>query len=141
MPNSSLSFASTSSFRDVLMAKNLAPYNVVGVYSPQVGNLTYETVLNVSNVIDSPNDLIANDPFANQLYPLNEYGPDGGYNTTINYNGAPLPVNSNQGEYGPNDTVLDLVNEFFIDASYIDNYYGPVGGFRLRAVMTLSSCS
>jgi len=130
MPNSSLSFASTSSFRDVLMAKNLAPYNVVGVYSPAIGNLTYETVLNVSNVIDSPNELIANDPFAAQLYPLNEYGPDGGYNTTINYNGAPLPVNSNQGEYGPNDTVLDLVNEFFIDASYIDNYYGPVGGFN-----------
>ena len=85
MPNSSLSFASTSSFRDVLMAKNLAPYNVVGVYSPQVGNLTYETVLNVSNVIDSPNDLIANDPFANKLYPLNEYGPTGGYDLNINY--------------------------------------------------------
>ena len=130
MPNSTLSFASSSSFRDILMAKNLAPYNVAGVYSPPVGNLTYETVLNVSNVIDSPNELIANDPFANQLYPLNEYGPNGGYNLQITYNGAPLPVNSNQGEYGPNDTVLDLVNEFFIDAAYIDNYYGPVGGFN-----------
>jgi len=127
---STLSFASSSSFRDILMAKNLAPYNVAGVYSPPVGNLTYETVLNVSNVIDSPNELIANDPFANQLYPLNEYGPNGGYNLQITYNGAPLPVNSNQGEYGPNDTVLDLVNEFFIDAAYIDNYYGPVGGFN-----------
>jgi len=127
---STLSFASSSSFRDILMAKNLAPYNVAGVYSPPVGNLTYETVLNVSNVIDSPNELIVNDPFANQLYPLNEYGPNGGYNLQITYNGAPLPVNSNQGEYGPNDTVLDLVNEFFIDAAYIDNYYGPVGGFN-----------
>lgn len=113
MSDSTLSFASSSSFRDILMAKNLAPYNVAGVYSPAVGNLTYETVLNVSNVIDSPNELIANDPFANQLYPLNEYGPNGGYNLQINYNGAPLPVNSNQGEYGPNDTVLDIVNEFF----------------------------
>jgi hypothetical protein len=130
MSNSTLSFASSSSFRDILLAKNLAPYNVVGVYSPQVGNLTYETILNVSNVIDSPNDLIANDPFANQLYPLNEYGPTGGYDLNINYNGVLLPVNSNQGEYSPNDTVLDLVNEFFIDAAYIDNYYGPVGGFN-----------
>jgi hypothetical protein len=130
MSDSTLSFASSSSFRDILMAKNLAPYNVAGVYSPPVGNLTYETVLNVSNVIDSPNDLIANDPFANQLYPLNEYGPNGGYDLNINYNNPPLPVNSNQGEYGPNDTVLDLVNEFFIDAAYIDNYYGPVGGFN-----------
>jgi hypothetical protein len=112
------------------MARNLAPYNIAGVYSPPVSNLTYETVLNVSNVIDSPNELITNGVFSNQLYPLNEYGPNGGYNLDINYNGAPLPVNSNQGEYGPNDTVLDLVNEFFIDAAYIDNYYGPVGGFN-----------
>jgi len=130
MSNSTLSFASSSSFRDILMAKNLAPYNIVGVYSPPVSNLTYETVLNVSNVIDSPNELIANDPFANQLYPLNEYGPNGGYDLNINYNNPPLPVNSNQGEYSPNDTVLDIVNEFFIDAAYIDNYYGPVGGFN-----------
>jgi hypothetical protein len=130
MSDSTLSFASSSSFRDILMARNLAPYNIAGVYSPPVGNLTYETVLNVSNVIDSPNELITNGVFSNQLYPLNEYGPNGGYNLDINYNGAPLPVNSNQGEYGPNDTVLDLVNEFFIDAAYIDNYYGPVGGFN-----------
>ena len=130
MSNSTLSFASSSSFRDILMSKNLSPYNVVGVYSPSVGNLTYETVLNVTNVIDSPNELIANDPFAAKLYPLNEYGPDGGYDLNINYNSAPLPVKSNQGEYSPNDTVLDLVNEFYIDASYIDNYYGPNGGFN-----------
>lgn len=130
MSDSTLSFASSSSFRDILMARNLAPYNIAGVYSPPVSNLTYETVLNVSNVIDSPNELITNGVFSNQLYPLNEYGPNGGYNLNINYNGVPLPVNSNQGEYGPNDTVLDLVNEFFIDAAYIDNYYGPVGGFN-----------
>lgn len=130
MSDSTLSFASSSSFRDILIAKNLAPYNIAGVYSPPVGNLTYETVLSVSNVIDSPNELITNGIFSNQLYPLNEYGPNGGYNLDINYNGVPLPVNSNQGEYGPNDTVLDLVNEFFIDAAYIDNYYGPVGGFN-----------
>jgi hypothetical protein len=81
------------------MAKNLAPYNVQGVYSPQVGNLTYETVLGDSQVIDSPNDLIANDPYAKILYPLNEYGPNGGYNLNITYNNPPLPVNSNQGEF------------------------------------------
>jgi len=136
MSNSTLSYISSSSFRDSLMAKNLAPYNVVGVYSPAVGNLTYETVLGVSNVIDSPGELIANDPFANKLYPLNEYGPTGGYDTAITYNGAPLPVNSNQGEYMPTDTVLDLVNEFFIDAAYLENYYGPVGGFNNMVTIT-----
>jgi hypothetical protein len=61
---------------------------------------------------------------------MNQYGPQGGYNTNITYNGVPLPVLSNSGEYDPNDTVLDLVNEFFIDAAYILNPYGPIGGFN-----------
>jgi hypothetical protein len=130
MPNSPLSFASSSSFRDSLLAKNLSPYGVTGVYSPVSSDLDTETVLSNFNVIDSPNDYIANDPFASQLYPLNQFGPNGGFNTTIDYNGAPLPVNSNQGEYNPTDTVLDLINEFYIDAAYVVNNYGPVGGYN-----------
>jgi len=130
MPNSTLSFASSSSFRDILLAKNLVPYTVSGVYTPPASDLNTEVSLNNFNVIDSPNDLITNDPFAQLLYPLNEYGPNGGYDLNINFNGPPLPVNSNQGEYNPTDTALDLINEFFIDAAFIDNYYGPVGGFN-----------
>ena len=130
MSNSTLSFASSSSFRDILLAKNLVPYSVTGVYTPPISNIDTEVVINNFNVIDSPGNLIVDDPFARQLYPLIEYGPTGGYNLNINYNGVPLPVNSNKGEYDLNDTVLDLVNEFFIDAAYIDNYYGPVGGFN-----------
>ena len=128
--SSTLSFASSSSFRDILLSRNLVPYSVTGVYTPSSSGINTELTLSNYNVIDSPNELITNGNFANQLYPLNEYGPDGGYNTTINYNGAPLPVNSNQGEYSPNDTVLDIINEFFIDSAYINNYYGPVGGFN-----------
>ena len=71
MSNSFLSFTSSSSFRNSLMGKNLAPYNVQGVYSPQVSNLTYETILGDSQVIDSPNNLIAEDPYVKILYPLN----------------------------------------------------------------------
>jgi outer membrane protein OmpA-like peptidoglycan-associated protein len=127
---STLSFASSSSFRDSLLAKNLSPYTVPGVYTPPSGDVTYEPVINQSNVIDSPDGLIANSVFAPSQYVMNQYGPDGGYNTNITYNGAPLPVLSNSGEYDPNDTVLDLVNEFFIDAAYILNPYGPVGGFN-----------
>jgi hypothetical protein len=130
MTGSSLSFVSTSSFRDSLMAKNLAPYTVTGVYTPPAGPLSYEVVQNVSEVIDSPDSLIHDGPFVQQLYPLNEYGPNGGFNLNITYNNPPLPVNSNQGEYSPNDTVLDLVNEFYIDAAYIENKYGPDGGFK-----------
>jgi hypothetical protein len=118
------------------MAKNLAPYSVQGVYTPPANQVNYETILGVSNVIDSPGELITNDPYGNLLYPLNEYGPNGGYNLEINFNGPPLPVNSNQGEYNPNDTALDLLNEFFIDAAYIQNGYGPAGGYNDLVIIT-----
>ena len=66
-----LSFASTKTFRDLLVGKNLAAYKVVGVFSPSVGNLNYETILTDSPVIDSPDSYITDDPFAKKLFPLN----------------------------------------------------------------------
>ena len=114
MPESILSFANSSSFRNSLLAKNLEPYDVPGVYTPPSGPIAYEVEQSFSNVIDSPDNLITDGVFSNQLYPLNEYGPDGGYNLNITFNGPALPVASNSGEYDPTDTVLDLVNEFFI---------------------------
>jgi outer membrane protein OmpA-like peptidoglycan-associated protein len=97
MPTSPLSFASTSSFRNALMAKNLSEYTVVGVYTPPTGPINYETVLGDSNVIDSPNDLNILSP--NNFYTLNDYGPLGGYSVTIDFNGAPYPSTPNQGPY------------------------------------------
>ena len=92
---SPLSFASTESFRNQLMAKNLAEYTVQGFYSPQTGPLNYETILGDSNVIDSPNNLNASNP--NSYYPINEFGPEGGYSLTISYNN----VQSNGPNVGP----------------------------------------
>jgi hypothetical protein len=136
MPDSVLSFANSATFRDTLLARNLPPYTVTGVYSSPPNSVNYETNLTVSNVINSPDEFISQDPFAQQLYPLNQYGPDGGYNIQITYNNPPLPVSSNSGEYDPNDTKLDLVNEFFIDAAYIENVYGPNGGFQNMVTIT-----
>jgi hypothetical protein len=90
MSESSLSFASTSSFRNSLLNRNLPPYAVTGVYTAPVGTRTYETSLSDYNVINSPDDLISQNPFVRQLYPLNEYGPEGGYNYTITYNNPPI---------------------------------------------------
>jgi len=127
--SSPLSFASTTSFRTLLMGKNLPPYSVPGFYRPQVGDVNYETQITVSNVIDSPGELINTDPYAQQLYPLNQYGPNGGYQVGITYNNLASPVTSNQGEYDPNDTKLDLLNEFYIDTAAIENKYLPQGGY------------
>jgi len=92
MSESTLSFASSESFRKILIARNLQPYSVTGVYTPPAGNITYEYTQSNLSVVDSPDELIADDPFANKLYPLNEYGPLGGYDITIRYNGPLVPV-------------------------------------------------
>ena len=133
MPDSPLSFTSTASFRNNLISRNLAPYTIQGVYSPPVSSINYPTVLGDLNVIDSPNNLIGDSPFPDQYYPLNEYGPEGGYVRTVINN--KYPIKPNRGEYDPNDTELDLVNEFFIDAAYIENRYGPIGGYNSMVVI------
>ena len=134
MPNSTLSFASTSSFRDALMAKNLSTYTVIGGYTPPSGPLNYETVLSQFPVVDSPNELIANDPYAQKLYPLNSYGPNGGYNLNIGYNGPILPVTPNQGEYSPNQSTLLLSNNLYLNilpsSPGVKNLFIPPGGYN-----------
>ena len=136
MSDSTLSFASSSNFRDILLARNLQPYSVPGSYSPSSNSVNYETNLSVANVIDSPNGLISTNQLANSLYSLNEYGPEGGYDGKYSVPGAPLPVVSNSGPYAPTDTVLDLVNEFYIDAAYVQNIYGPEGGYKDLVIIT-----
>ena len=132
MPNSTLSFASSSSFRDALMAKNLATYSVTGVYTPPAGPLNYEIILNQSAVVDSPNDLIANDPFADKLYTLNQFGPDGGFDKTIGFNGPLLPIIPNQGPYAPlQSTVLSsggLYLNILPTSPLIQNKFIPLTG-------------
>ena len=136
MSDSTLSFASSSNFRDILLSRNLQPYSVPGSYSPSSNSVNYETNLSVANVIDSPNGLISTNQLANSLYSLNEYGPEGGYDGKYSVPGAPLPVDSNSGPYAPTDTVLDLVNEFYIDAAYVQNIYGPEGGYKDLVIIT-----
>jgi hypothetical protein len=136
MSDSTLSFASSSNFRDTLLARNLQPYSVPGTYSPSSNSVNYETNISVNNVIDSPGTLISTNQLANGLYSLNEYGPEGGYDGKYSVPGAPLPVDSNSGPYGPTDTVLDLVNEFYIDAAYVQNIYGPEGGYKDLVIIT-----
>ena len=136
MSDSTLSFASSSNFRDILLARNLQPYSVPGSYSPSSNSVNYETNISVNNVIDSPDSLISTNQLANSLYSLNEYGPEGGYDGKYSVPGAPLPVDSNSGPYAPTDTVLDLVNEFYIDAAYVQNIYGPEGGYKDLVIIT-----
>ena len=129
MSESTLSFPSSADFRNKLLARNLAPYNVPGVYVPNTSAINMAITQTDFSVIDSPDELISKNPFADVLWVKNKYGPDGGFDESP----VPIltyPVKSGSGQYQPKDTVLDLVNEFFIDAAYIENVYGPEGGYK-----------
>jgi len=97
-----LTFASTKKYRNDLLGKNLKPYTVPGVYVPPsitdiVRDISDEVSV-ASDVIDSNDDLIAKDIFADILYPLNAYGPTGGFEKTLDVGGL-ANTKSNLGPY------------------------------------------
>ena len=135
MSDSTLSFNGSELFRKQLLVRNLEPYNVPGAYTPNEPAVNYETNLTVSNVIDSPNNLLSTNVYAETLYPLNEYGPEGGFGNPINL--RPIAsTGSNQGPYSPTDTVLDIINEFYIEKAYLKNAWGPDGGYKDLVIIT-----
>lgn len=97
---SPLDYVSSEGFRKKLMTRNLTPY----AKSPNIPAqpITTEYFQTDSSVIDSPDQLIDEPTFANKLYPLNEWGADGGYKQVPDPN-ALLNTISNQGEYGFQD--------------------------------------
>jgi len=100
MGNSPLDFPSTESFRVKLNRRNLAPYPK----SPNRAQppINYEVVLRDYAVVDSPDVLIDEPILANELYSLNRYGQDGGYDIVADPNRI-LNTQSNLGEYGYQD--------------------------------------
>lgn len=139
MAESFLSFDNSESFRKKLLVRNLTPYNVPGSYTSPENPINYETNLTVSNVVDSPNNYVSTNIFATELYPLNEYGPEGGFGSPIGINSVAStnnPEGTNQGPYQPIDTALDIINEFFIDSAYVTNKWGPSGGYKDLVIIT-----
>jgi len=141
MSESTLSFKGSEFFRNQLLTKNLKSYNIPGVFSAKEPTVNYETNLSVSNVIDSNNELVSTNHFAEVLYPLNEYGPEGGVGNPISINlntSLNNPQGTNQGPYYPsnNNSNLELVNEFYIDDAYITNVWGPTGGYKDLVIIT-----
>ena len=125
MANSPLDFPSTETFRNRLMVRNLAPY----AKSPNRATppINFEIIQSNYSVIDSPDDLIDQPTFANRLYPLNQYGADGGYEQVRDPNTL-QNTNSNEGEYGVQDA--NLIQEAYQEAPHwkILNAYGNGAG-------------
>ena len=95
-----LDLANTEGFRKKLIVRNLTPY----AKAPNRPTTPIDTVYvqSDSSVQDSPDKLIDEPSFANKLFPLNQYGNEGGYEQVPDPN-ALLNTKSNEGEYGYQD--------------------------------------
>jgi len=105
----------SAGFRKKLITRNLVPY----AKSPNKADppIDYEVIQSDLSVIDSPDQLIDEPSFANKLFPLNQYGNDGGYKQVPDP-GSLLNNKSNEGEYG------------FQDANIIDEGYDAPRNWR-----------
>ena len=108
---SPLDFISSDGFRKKLITRNLTPY----AKSPNRPTLPIDTeyIQSDTSVQDSPDQLIDTPTFANQLYPLNQYGNEGGYEQVPDP-GALLNTKSNEGEYGFQDA--NIVDQALIES-------------------------
>jgi hypothetical protein len=95
-----LDLANSEGFRKKLLTRNLTPYAKAPNRPTQPIDTEY--VQSNSSVQDSPDKLIDEPSFANKLFPLNQYGNEGGYKQVPDP-GALLNTKSNEGEYGYQD--------------------------------------
>jgi hypothetical protein len=125
---SQLSFSATQLLRNKLLVRNLKPYTKPGVYTSTSSPAPGDLVQNDYSVIDSPDGLIDNDPFADLLYTNNIFGPNGGYNKNINGLINTQQAISNQGPYGsfpPYTNALQDYSVSFQKKVYVKNAYSP----------------
>jgi hypothetical protein len=97
---SPLDFVNSEGFRKKLITRNLSPYQKAPNRPTQ--SPSYEYIQSDTSVLDSPDTLIDEPSLANKLYPLNQYGNEGGYEQVPDPNGL-SNRKSNEGEYGFQD--------------------------------------
>ena len=103
---SPLDFINSDGFRKKLITRNLTPYAKAPNRPTPPFNTEY--VQSDTSVQDSPDQLIDEPSFANKLYPLNQYGNEGGYEQVPDPGGL-MNSKSNEGEYGFQDA--NIVNQ------------------------------
>jgi hypothetical protein len=110
---SPLDLVNSEAFRKKLIVKNLVPYAKAPNRPTPPTN--YEYIQSDTAVVDSPDVLIDDPSFANKLYPLNEWGAEGGYRQVPDPNGL-LNTISNQGEYGPGQQDAHILDQGIAEA-------------------------
>ena len=131
-----LEFSNSSLFRKRLLTRNLTPYAKAPNRPSQPIDTPY--VQTDSSVQDSPDQLIDEPSLANQLYPLNQYGAEGGYKQVPDP-GSLLNTRSNEGEYGYQDA--NIVGQSVIEQQRWKplNVYSNASQLQLDAAEFINS--
>ena len=112
MEGSPLDLVNSDAFRKKLITRNLTPYSKAPNRPSFSNNVPY--IQTDSSVQDSPDQLIDEPSLANQLYPLNQYGAEGGYRQVPDP-GALTNSKSNEGEYGPGQQDAHILDQASIE--------------------------
>ena len=130
MATSPLDLINSDAFRRRLITRNLTPYAKAPNRPSVQTNVQY--IQSDSAVQDSPDQLIDEPSFANVLYPLNQYGAEGGYKQVPDPS-ANLNTKSNEGEYGYQDANL-------VDTGYAESEkWRPKNAFGTGVLGVLDS--
>ena len=104
----------SESFRKKIVVKNLVPYPKSP--SRTTPPINYDSYISDLSVKDSPDELIDNPRFANELYVKNQYGAEGGYKQVPDP-GALQNRKSNEGEYGPFQQDAKIIDQGYLMAN------------------------
>ena len=119
---SPLDFGNSESFRKFLITKNLAPYKKTPLGSSPPFNYEVSPFSKILNVVDSPDKLIDQPIYANELYGKNQYGRVGGYIQTQDVN-VLNNTKTNYGEYSIKNSVALNVNRKSLNDNLFENFY------------------
>lgn len=145
-----LSIGGSKQFRDLLLAKNLVPYKLDGVFSYEAGTIGLPIKLSDLTPVDTPN--VSEEIFkeAKDELVMNKYGPgtkildgadiissDGTVSMQQAGTGDVLGGTSDtKQEYDQTDANIQLVNEFYIEVNAVVNRYVPRDGYLYSYVTT-----
>jgi outer membrane protein OmpA-like peptidoglycan-associated protein len=126
--SSPLSFNSTEGFRKKLLVRNLKAYGNTNFTANSNAGTTEFSVADFS-VVDTPSLEDIGRVEAKDLYKVNEFGPDGGYNGFVDIN-INQGTTANMGEYDYDASAPSKTTPQSQKDAFIQNVYGPPTGFN-----------
>lgn len=119
---SPLDFGNSENYRKLLITRNLVPYKKTPLGNSPPFYYAVSPFSNILNVVDSPDKLIDQPIYANELYTKNQYGRVGGYIQTQDIN-VLNNKKTNNGEYSVKNSVALKINRVSLNTNLNENFY------------------